>query len=397
MRLLFIAFPDSIHTVRWINQIAGSGWDIHLFPSRPASVDPQMRNITIHHQILRNRGTHASVNTPRALRFPLGQWEPYVNLVQQKIRSAKVFANYRRKPSITLANLIRRLQPDLVHSLELQHAGYLTLEARKLMGDWFPKWAVSNWGSDIYLFGRLPEHRDKIRQIMTTCDYYACEGQRDLELGRQFGFKGEAFPVVPNTGGFDLPAIAKLRQDGSTSRRTVILLKGYQSWAGRALVGIEALRRCADVLRGYQIRIYLSNPDVDLAANLLAADTGLDVGVIPTCSHKEMLRWHGRARVSIGLSISDAISTSFLEALVMGSFPIQSDTSMANEWVTDGESGYIVPPEDPEKIATAIRHAVTDDTLVNRAAEINAQTAKTRLDQNVIAPQVVAMYEKILF
>jgi len=71
-----------------------------------------------------------------------------------------------------------------------------------------------------------------------------------------------------------------------------------------------------------------------------------------------MLHYYGRARIYIGLSISDAISTSLLEAMVMGAFPIQSCTACADEWIEDGKSGFIVPPEDPHVIAEAIRRAL---------------------------------------
>ena len=108
-----------------------------------------------------------------------------------------------------------------------------------------------------------------------------------------------------------------------------------------------------------------------------------------------MLGWYGKARAYVGLSISDAIPTSLLEAMVTGAFPIQSNTGAAGEWVVDGESGIIVPPEDPEVVAAAIRRAVSDDALVDRAAEVNARVARERLDENLIRPRVVAMYEKI--
>jgi hypothetical protein len=38
---------------------------------------------------------------------------------------------------------------------------------------------------------------------------------------------------------------------------------------------------------------------------------------------------------------------------------------------------------------------VSDDALVDRAAEVNAKLAKERIDQAVIRPQVVAMYKKV--
>jgi glycosyltransferase involved in cell wall biosynthesis len=153
---------------------------------------------------------------------------------------------------------------------------------------------------------------------------------------------------------------------------------------------------CADALQGYTVAIYAATPDVEISANLFSQDTGIPVEFIPPCSHEEMLRWYGRARVYIGLSISDAISTSMLEAVVMGAFPIQSNTSCANEWISHGSGGFIVPAEDPEIISKAIREAVLNDSLVDNADEINKKLAYERLDEKIIKPQVIAMYKEIL-
>jgi glycosyltransferase involved in cell wall biosynthesis len=79
----------------------------------------------------------------------------------------------------------------------------------------------------------------------------------------------------------------------------------------------------------------------------------------------------------------------------MGAFPVQSCTACANEWIQDGKSGLIVPPEEPEEIAIAVRRALTDDQLVDQAAEINEKTVKERLDYSVIQPQVVKIYQDI--
>jgi hypothetical protein len=295
-----------------------------------------------------------------------------------------------------LARTIERIKPDVIHSLELQHSAYLTDDARKLLRGRWPTWIVTNWGSDIYLFGRFPEHAARIRELLGAADYYACEAERDVELGRRFGFKGEVLPVMPNTGGFDLPMMRALRQPGPISGRRTIVLKGYQHWAGRALVGVRALRLAADALKGYQIVIYAAYPDVELSARLLGIETGLEVKIVPPTTHEEILKLHGQARMSIGLSISDGISTSFLEALVMGSFPIQSDTSTAGEWIRNGETGILVPPEDPEPIAAAIRRAAADDALVDHADVSNAEVASARLNDATIRRQVIDVYGRVL-
>lgn len=86
--------------------------------------------------------------------------------------------------------------------MEIQHAGYSVHEVKQKL-DSFPPWIVTNWGSDIYLFGRLREHQKTIAQILDSCDYYSCECTRDIALARELGFKGNVLPVIPNSGGME--------------------------------------------------------------------------------------------------------------------------------------------------------------------------------------------------
>jgi glycosyltransferase involved in cell wall biosynthesis len=65
------------------------------------------------------------------------------------------------------------------------------------------------------------------------------------------------------------------------------------------------------------------------------------------------------------------------------------------ELVKDGETALMVPAEDPPEVAAAIRRALSDDAMVDRAAEINTRLAAERLDCSVIQPQVIEMYERI--
>ncbi len=394
MRILFIAMAGSIHTARWINQIVDQGWDLHLFPSERSTIHPELRNISIHDRLIRSGNVGENVKQVKSLPWPFPGSDHLANRMLGRLRDVEL-SSWTITQSQRLARLIDKIKPDIIHSLEIQHAGYLSLAARERLGGRFPSWIVTNWGSDIYLFGRLAEHVEKIKAVLSACDYYDCECHRDVKLARAFGFKGEVLPVLPNTGGFDITRMHQFRQAGPTSVRSLIVLKGYQTFAGRALVGLRAIELNADALKGYSVAVYSASEDVKIAAELVSHTTGIPVEIIPESSHEDMLRLHGRARVSIGLSIGDAASTSMIEAMVMGSFPIQSCTACADEWIEDGISGLIVPPEDPEPIAAAIRRALTDDNLVDRAAEINTQSACERLDYRLIQPQVIAMYEKV--
>ena len=78
----------------------------------------------------------------------------------------------------------------------------------------------------------------------------------------------------------------------------------------------------------------------------------------------------------------------------MGAFPVQTNTSCCDEWIEDGVSGFAIPPDDLEIITDRLRLALTDDALVDRAAEINAATIRARLDERVLRQQAVAFYDE---
>ena len=356
MRILFVAMAHSIHTARWIAQLRGRGWDLHLFPVERARLHPGLADLTIHDAF---GGDAAAVDA-----------------------------------ADRLAATIRDVRPDVVHSLELLKAGHLVWEASGRLAGARPPWIATNWGSETALLARFPQYAEPLRDVLAACDYYTCECQRDVELARAHGLRGEVLAVVPNGGGFDLEALRALRPAGPPSERRTVLLKGYQGWAGRALVGLRALERVAECLEGYRIVIYSADADVALAARLASQDTGLPIDVASERSHDEMLGLHGHARVSIGLSLSDGISTSLLEAMVMGSFPIQSTSSCAREWMADGVNALFVHPNDPDAAADAVRRALTDDRLVDHADELNQRLARERFDAARLSPQAAALYER---
>ncbi|MBI2852130.1 MAG: glycosyltransferase [Chloroflexi bacterium] len=393
MKILFVTSPSSAHASRWIAQLGGLGWDLHLFSCPDVGdVDSNLKNITVYHSLYGKQRSHDRSVKLRGIPVVFPRASRHIAYVG-RAAMGMYWPDYRLHQ---LGRLIKKLRPDIIHSMEIQAGGYLVSEVKKRSKGEFPPWIVTNWGSDIYLFGRLASHVEKIKEVLAACDYYSCECHRDVQLAKQLGLKGEVLPVLPNTGGFNLEHVAKLRRPGPPSARRLILLKGYQGWAGRALVGLRAIALAADALKGYRVGIYLAGDDVKIAAELVSQTTGIPIDIIPFVSHDEMLRLFGQARVSIGLSISDAISTALLESMAMSAFPIQSCTACADEWITDGETGMIVPPEDPEIIAQAIRSAVTDDALVKRAAGVNEQVVRERLDERIIRPQVIVMYEKIV-
>ena len=73
----------------------------------------------------------------------------------------------------------------------------------------------------------------------------------------------------------------------------------------------------------------------------------------------------------MGISLSDGISTSLLEAMSAGAFPIQTSTACADEWVVDGQTGVLITTLAREPIASAIALALDADELVDTAHQLN--------------------------
>jgi glycosyltransferase involved in cell wall biosynthesis len=104
----------------------------------------------------------------------------------------------------------------------------------------------------------------------------------------------------------------------------------------------------------------------------------------------------GRARVAMGINVSDGTPNAMLEAMVMGALPLQSDTGSTAEWITDGVNGLLVSSEDPGAIEAALRRGLTDDDLVDRAAVNNARLVEERIAMSEITPKVVDAYKKVM-
>lgn len=389
MKILIVALSGSIHTSRWIEQIDDQNWEIFIFPSYD--------NLWINNNL-----ENVTYCIPFFSLYKISVKYGFVKYYSflYKITTKFLFKINNRYYTKRLFKHINKIKPDIIHSMETQGAGYLVYDVKSIYykNQKFPKWWHANWGSDIYLFGRLKEHEAKIKEVLSTCDYYSCECKRDVRLALDNGFNKTILPVYPNSGGLKINVIEKNTNNIPPSARKYIMLKGYQGWAGRALVGIRAIARCSDILNGFTLVIYTNTSanDIKIASELLMNDFNIPVILLPDGSdHELILNYHSQARISIGLSIGDAISTSLLEAMSVGSFPIQSNTSCANEWIQEGITGITVPPEDPEIIENAIRKALINDRLVDKASLLNMEKIRDLANFDKLKQETISTYIKI--
>ena len=336
-RIVLVAMVDSIHVARWVSQFPADEYFFHIFPSTP--------NRRIHPLIQKQKTDHGNVEIyPFGGRLSVPLWGMDL-VLGNRIRSW------------FLQRLIRRVNPDFVHALEFQHGAYLADQALR-SGNLKHKFIATNYGSDIYWFQQFPKHLEKIKSVLERADRYSAECERDVQLALGYGFKGRVLPVIPNAGG--IPEKYAQMEVLPPSERKLILIKGYDGWVGRATLAVAALPLIKDQLEGFEIIFYSCNARTIRAIKKMSRASGIKVTAYPkkALSHDQMMHLFARALIYVGVSLSDGISTSMLEALAMGAYPVQTNTACTGEWIKGINYGTEITEADVATIVQSIYQAV---------------------------------------
>lgn len=360
-RVLVVCMFDAVHAGRWLQQFRSANIDFLLFPSSP--------HRRIHSKI------RALLESTGPATYKLASFSKIYGLPLWVID--KLFSNSVR--GFLLRKIESKFRPHIVHAMELTNAGYIVLRAFEKSERRF-QLIATNWGSDIHWFSRFPKHRSKLSKLLSISNSYSCECQRDVELAKELGFCGNVLPVIPNAGGFK-PLVDKLPP---LSDRRIILLKGYQNWAGRANVAISALSQLRQQLGDYRIVIFSANLFAAIFARIKLRSLGKHLIIHPKFSltHEEVLALFSAARIYIGLSVTDGISTSMLEAMAMGAIPVQTSTSCCEEWFSD--SGVAIQDISVDAVKRGILEALELAENPSNAEE-NLQTILKKADEKEIS------------
>ncbi len=375
-KVLLVTMADSIHTARWLEQFKGEPIQFVLFPSSPhRRVHPKIREM-----LASDEGVNLRIyGLLRRLALPMWAIDRFID---------------NRLRGVLLRQLIRREKPDILHAMETQGGGYILRRALNRIES-APRTILTLWGSDLYWFRQFPGHRRKIKETLDLIDALAVECNRDVQIARGLGFIGRIIPPFPVTGGYDTEALAVKATAIYPSQRRLILVKGHTRFVGRAHLALKAIEDVHDLLVGYQIVVYSADLKARRIASKLSRDHQLDTEIHKrgALTHTQVFDLFSRARIYLGVSLSDGLPNSLQEALCLGAFPIQTDTSCADEWITPGETGFLVSPNDTEAISRALLVGLTDDDLVDSAAVKNRATANARLSSENIQKVTKHFYD----
>ena len=378
-KILIIGMFDSIHLARWLFQFENQQIDFVLFPSK------KFKNISFDLLKLTTSTKTATYRFAKpyfAFKY-VGFIDHFFGLIFKRIgRNLKL---------IFLKNVIEKNTFNFIHALELQGAAYLY--------DLLPKQVqnrtaliITNYGSDIQYFQNIPKHQEKIRSVLSKADFYSAECQRDYEFALKFGFKGEFFPCIPNAGGFHDDVFVK--NIIPSNYRYLIMAKCYGGTFGLGGLIIDAFEIFLRI--NSEVRIVMHSVTDDLLEKSKNLLTNFPNRVViytlrEKIQREKIIDYLSKSRIYIGASKSDGISTSFLEALCLGAYPIQTNTSCASEWIDLGFFGSIIPP-DPVEILNALNLSYFDKELDRKRVQ-NLENAKLHLSYNSVKSQAFKFYE----
>jgi hypothetical protein len=370
---------DSLHLARWVSQFSGTDVVISVFPSsRFRKVHPKLLHLT------NDLPVSIVSSLPKKLSPLMGYLDYflYESIFKSLIRTSR---------AKKLKTIINDAPFDYVHLIEIQHAGYLFLDLNldKVNGR---KTILTNLGSDIYFFAQFPEHKRRIKELLDSVDAYSAECSRDYILAKELGFSGINLPLVPNAGGFEETVFSQSKTP--VNLRSEIFLKGYGGRFGLPDLIIATIKKFLNEYPVFSLNIVSVTEDVLPMIKELNAAYPNRIKywtVRKPISHQEVLDTLARSLLYFGFSKSDGISTTFLEALIMGAYPIQTNTSCANEWISQGFIASSVA-DDFSQISTLVDELMQDPDHMISASKNNQDLSRKLLAEPHVRKSSVLFY-----
>jgi glycosyltransferase involved in cell wall biosynthesis len=379
-RVLVIGMLDSVHFARWLQQFEDQDIDFVIFSAKKfRRVCPLLKDVLKNGNLARYK-----ISLWGSFFLFAGYLDFITFVLPQRILGLTARSKY-------LSSVLSKSHFDYIHALEIQGAGYLISSVNPNFYS-KSKIIITNWGSDIYFYKDDPGHRILIERTLAVADFYSAECYRDYVLAREIGFTGIDLPCIPNAGGFSVSN--ELKTYPLTSERRQILVKGYGNTFGRADLVVKHLGYLMTKYPKYVFHFYSVTDDTLQLLNDLPDQLVSKVKITTVSNkleHSEMVSEFGNSKIYIGCSSSDGISTSFLESLITGCYPIQTDTSCANEWVERGAIASIIPL-DEEAILHEIERIILEVDYVDNAAKVNHTIAQDFLNKSVVKEQAIKFY-----
>ena len=377
MKILFVSM-HSLHFLRWVENLKGTNYELYWFD-------------VLNRGEIENLAYVKQLTAWKKRKLPRIKGEYFLTKKFPKIYE-KIQPYLEVTANEALKQIILEIQPDVVHSFEMQHCSYPILKTMNNFSD--IKWIYSCWGSDLYYYQNIKEHNFKIKNILKRIDYLLTDCMRDNQIARNLGFTNEFLGVIPGGSGFKIAELQYKKMP--IKERKLILVKGYENSFGKGLNIVKALELIDLEILKYQVVVFGAHNSV--ISYVKDKNLNFKVYSRTELKHNEVLDLMGKSLLYIGNSASDGLPNSLLEAVVMGAFPIQSNPGNATtEIIQDGINGLLINDvNDVEQLKEIILKPLNDLSLIREGFHINQILAENELDYAICNKKIIDLYDKVL-
>jgi glycosyltransferase involved in cell wall biosynthesis len=299
---------------------------------------------------------------------------------------------------LAIRRVQKKIKPDIMHHAGLQCCVYGSIAT---LGETVPLVnAITGLG---YIFTSVNRQTRLLRQSMMwllpwllnrKSSFVLVQNPDDRATLLDLGITPERMTLIPGSG-VDTDALRPLPEPEGT------ITVGF---AGRLLVdkGIRALVAAHDILRnrGHQWNLLIAgSPDP-------ANPASVPLNEVEQWVQKPGITWLGHVddivsfwrscHLAVLPSHREGLPVSLLEAAAFGRPLISTDAPGCREIVIDGQTGLLVPIENPAALADAIAKLAESRELRRRYGEGARNFVVEHLSAKIIGSSIVELYQQII-
>jgi glycosyltransferase involved in cell wall biosynthesis len=351
MKLMYIAFAHSTHTIKWVNYFKDLGHDIMLVSFYPT--DKEIEGVDIRH----------------------------IEIGNKNAALLRVFQ---------VRKLIREFQPDILHAHYASSCGVVASMTR------FHPFVLSVWGDDILEFPKKSFfHRWAVKKVILNADHVTATSNMLRDATEKLIDINMEMIVIPF--GVDLDKFNYFKRTGKEKIKigTVRIF--------RPKYGLEYLLKAFAKLRESYNNITLTivgdgilrEKLHSLAASLSISDCVCFPGAVPNDKVAIYMRdFDIFAIPSIGQG--ETFGVAAVEAMATGLPVVASNVGGLPEVVDDGKTGRLVKPGDVESLKNALEYYILSGDARIEHGRRGREKVEREYNWQENAKLMAKLYENIL-
>jgi glycosyltransferase involved in cell wall biosynthesis len=402
MHILMVADGRSPTTRHWIQAILALNHRVTLVSTYPCPPIPDIQETHVLPLAFASMaGSQAGNSGGKAAKTE------FLKKIVRRFRSNLLTYRYLLGP-LTLGSyqnefldIIEASKPDVIHAQRIPFEGMLASSAPPEI-----PFVVSIWGNDLTLHaGSSSMMRRLTIRTLLRADGLLADTQRDIRLGKQWGFNSEnPTLVVPGGGGIDFMQISRPHPEASqaflatipSGAPLVINPRGFRPGSIRTDVFFQSipliLQHRPDVY--FICTAMAGQPEALQWVHRLKLES--HVQLLPTIPQPQLWELFRKAEIFISLSTHDGTPNSLLEAMACGCLPVTGDIESLREWIIPGVNGFLVEPSKPQTVAEAVLLSLKNSDWRAKAGEYNRRLIRQRADIDLVRAQIEVFFQRFI-